>query len=275
MRRIFSILLAILTTLNIYGQQTIFRQPSSYVDYFIGNDSLQLASINHDSFRVYFKENSYTASHFDRIKQDLDEAYARILSILDTATYSNGIYLIAVDSKDEMEEVMGYNIKGGAAKGHDLVFFVFNENIRPQFKHEIFHLISFETWGPTKYRLLDEGGATYTDNFCFYDNPMYSINAFYLQENKLFTLEGLLNDFDNKAKQNDVIAYIQSAGIFKYLYEKYGVSKMKLLWTQGFESFQDIYGFSINQLEEDWLAFISTIPIPKGFDISKLDEGCG
>lgn len=258
-----------------YSQQTIFRQPSLYVHGFIGNDSISLSSVNHKSFRIYFRDSSYTATHLAEIENELDAAYARILSVLGIRGYDHGIYLLAVDSKEEMQKVMGYKIKGGAAQGHDLVFFVYNPSIRPQFKHEIFHLISFETWGQTKYRLLDEGGATYTDNFCFYDNPMYSINAWYINEKMLFPLDKLIKDFDTCAKQSDVIAYLQSAGIFKYLYEKYGIAKMKLLWVKGFEEFTSIYGFSISQLEIDWLAFIKSIPVPHDFDIQKLKEGCG
>lgn len=272
---ILTILLITIALQESFSQQIIFRQPSSYVLGFIGNNSISLSSVNYKSFRIYFKDSSYTANHLIDIEQELDIAYSKILSVLNIASYNNGIYLLAVDSKEEMQKVMGYKIKGGAAKGHDLVFFVYNQNIRPQFKHEIFHLISYETWGLTNYRLLDEGGATYTDNYCFYDNPMYAINAFYLQQKKLFPLDSLINSFDNQAKKSDVIAYIQSAGIFKYLYEKYGVDKMKLLWTGGFEKFDSIYGFSIGQLETDWLSFIKTIPIPKDFDINKLKEGCG
>ncbi|NVO04064.1 MAG: hypothetical protein HXX09_15315 [Bacteroidetes bacterium] len=261
--------------LESFSQQVIFRQPSSYVLGFIGNDSISLSSVNYKSFRIYFKDSSYTANHINEIEKELDLAYNKILTVLNITSYDNGIYLLAVDSKEEMQKVMGYKIKGGAAKGHDLVFFVYNQNIRPQFKHEIFHLISYEIWGLTNYRLLDEGSATYTDNYCFYDNPMYSINAYYLQQNKLFPFDSLVNSFDHQAKKSDVIAYIQSAGIFKYLYEKYGVEKIKLLWTGGFENFNSIYGFSIRQLETDWLNFIKTVPIPKDFDINKLNEGCG
>lgn len=275
MRKTIFTLIFLLGIVNSYSQQIIFRQPSSYVLGFIGNDSIQLSSVNYKSFRIYFKNSSYTASHIKNLEKELDIAYSRILSILDISSYNNGIYLLAVDSKEEMQKVMGYKIKGGAAKGHDLVFFVYNENIRPQFKHEIFHLISYETWGLTNYRLLDEGGATYTDNFCFYDNPMYTINAYYLQEKELFSFDSLINNFDNQAKKNDVIAYIQSAGIFKYLYEKYGVKKMKLLWKEGFEKFDTIYGVSLKKLEKDWLNFIKTVPIPKDFDINKLQDGCG
>ncbi len=271
----FIILITLVTVTNSYSQQTVFRQPSSYVQGFIGNDSISLSSVNYKSFRIYFRDSSYTATHLVEIENELDTAYARILSVLGIDGYNHGIYLLAVDSKEEMQKVMGYKIKGGAAQGHDLVFFVYNPSIRPQFKHEIFHLISFETWGQTKYRLLDEGGATFTDNFCFYDNPMYSINAYYVKERMLFPLRNLIDDFDTCAKKSDVISYIQSAGIFKYLYEQYGIEKMKVLWVKGFEEFTSIYGFSIAQLEHDWLEWIKSIPIPPDFDIQRLKEGCG
>ena len=272
---IFTILFVTAIFQDSISQQIVFRQPSSYVLSFIGNDSITLSSVNYKSFRIYYKDSSYTANHLIDIEKELDIAYHKILSVLNIPSYDNGIYLLAVDSKEEMQKVMGYKIKGGAAKGHDLVFFVYNQNIRPQFKHEIFHLISYESWGLTNYRLLEECSATYTDNYCFYDNPMYSINAYYLQQKKLFPLDCLVNNFDNQSKKSDVIAYIQSAGIFKYLYEKYGVEKMKLLWTGGFENFKSIYGLSIEQLETDWLNFIKTVPIPKDFDINKLKDGCG
>lgn len=154
-----------------FSQQIVFRQPSSYVLGFIGNDSISLSSVNYKSFRIYFKDSSYTANHLDNIKQELDIAYNKILSVLNIPSYDKGIYLLAVDSKEEMQKVMGYKIKGGAAKGHDLVFFVYNQNIRPQFKHEIFHLISYETWGLINYRLLDEGSATTLTTIAFITIP--------------------------------------------------------------------------------------------------------
>ncbi len=276
MRKLVLIIWFVSAALQVsFSQRVVFKQPSSYVLGFIGNDAISLSSINYKSFRIYFKDSSYAANHLTQIEDELDIAYRKIGEVLNITAYNKGIYLLAVDSKEEMQKVMGYKIKGGAAKGHDLVFFVYNQTIRPQFKHELFHLISYEMWGLTNYRLLDEGGATYTDNYCFYDNPMYSINAYYLQQNKLFPLDSLVHNFDQQAKKNDVIAYLQSAGIFKYLYEKYGVEKMKLLWTDGFENFHSIYGFSVGQLETDWVNFIKTIPIPIDFDITKLNEGCG
>ncbi|UPT66892.1 MAG: hypothetical protein M0D57_21095 [Sphingobacteriales bacterium JAD_PAG50586_3] len=183
---------------------------------------------------------------------------------------------MAVDSKEEMKRTIGLSIKGAAFKGQDFVCFVYNDKIRPQFKHEIFHLISYEEWGYTTSRLLDEGAATFCDNECFYTNPIYTINAYLLKKKMLYALNDLVYNFDTVNAKNDVIAYLQSAGIVKYLYESYGVDKLKLLWLQGFDKFQAIYGFSLAQLDKDWKKHIATTPIPKDFDWNKLNtQGCG
>ena len=131
------------------------------------------------------------------------------------------------------------------------------------------------TWGPSTSRLLIEGSAVYADNECHFENPILTINAHYLQSNQLVPLNDLIHHFDELAFKNDVLAYLQSAGVFKYLYEQYGVEKIKKLWVNGFENFQTIYGFSVQQLETDWLNFIKTVVIPEDFDADKLKDGCG
>jgi hypothetical protein len=69
---------------------------------------------------------------------------------------------------------------------------------------------------------------------------------------------------------------MQSAGVFKYLYEHYGVARMKQLWVQGFEQFESIYGISLEQFEKEWLAFVKKTVVPPGIDWDRLtDEGCG
>ncbi len=97
-----------------------------------------------------------------------------------------------------------------------------------------------------------------------------------LKTKKTFPLKSLIEEFDKKAGESDVIAYLQSAAIFKYLYEKHGIEKMKLLWASGFENFKSIYGLSIEDFEKEWLDYINTIPAPKDMDEKKLlTQGCG
>lgn len=257
-------------------QNVIFRAPSSYVSRFLKNDSLNFDSINHHSFRLYFKRGSFSEKNIPHLKNELTVAYKRVFEVLDTTDYKYGTYILLVDSEEEMEELMGYHIKGGAAKGHDLLFIVNSDSVRPQFKHEFFHLASYETWGLTESRLLDEGAATYADNECYYPNPMYTINAHFDRKNQLFPISDLVNDFDNTASQNDIIAYLQSAGYFQFLYETYGVIKMKELWTKGFNSFDSIYPVSLEELDTQFRELLSFITIPEDFNEELiLSNGCG
>jgi hypothetical protein len=175
-----------------------------------------------------------------------------------------------------MKSVTGVRALGGIAYPRfDAGLFPITAIRRPQFKHEIFHILSLNTWGPSNSRLLIEGSAVYADNECHFENPIPTINAYYLQADQLVPLDSLINHFNEIARKDDVLAYLQSAGVFKYLFEHYGLEKMKLLWVKGFNDFESIYGFSVGQLERDWLNFIKTFPIPDDFDINKLKEGCG
>lgn len=277
MRKLLFFLVAIFLLQGAQAQnEVIFRPPIPYVAHFIANDSIPVMSVNHGNFRLYFKENSYAAQHLPRLKRELDEAFVRILAVLDTTNYTRGINLLAVDSEEAMEELMGMHIKGGALQGYDFVFFVFNEKLRPQFKHEIYHLISYDLWGQAKNRVLEEGGAQFTDNNCFYENPIYSINAYFLKQKKLYKLRELVYNFDAKAKENDVIAYLYGAGIYKYLWEKYGTQKLRQLWQQGFDNFEKIYGLKPERFEKEWQDYIKTIPAPANIDYDMLmREGCG
>ena len=275
-----------LTQEKIYTGRTTFDSPSDEVIFYphrsdftralLNQDTLPFLSLSHGNFRVYFAGNAYASAHIPEIKQQITYALSNALQILNIEKYNRGITLVFFDSVEEMKAFTGIRAMGGIAYPEfDAGLFPITANRRPQFKHEIFHIISMNTWGPSRCRLLIEGSAVYADNECFYDNPIPTINAFYLQSNQLLSLENLINHFDEIAVQNDVMAYLQSAGVFKYLFEQYGLEKMKLLWISGFDDFKDIYGFTIERFETEWIDFLKTVSIPDGFDINKLKEGCG
>jgi hypothetical protein len=120
-----------------------------------------------------------------------------------------------------------------------------------------------------------EGSAVYADNQCHIENPIPAINAYYLLKNQLLPVDSLIHHFDLVAQKNDVVAYLQSAGFFKYLYEKYGPGKMKVLWTSGFENVQDLFGKELVKLEEEYREYLKQIPVPADFQESMIEKGCG
>ena len=73
-----------------------------------------------------------------------------------------------------------------------------------------------------------------------------------------------------------MIAYLESAAIFKFLYEQYGIPKLRRLRSEGFDNFEKIYGFPIERLEKDWNERISHTKVPQDVDwVRLLQEGCG
>lgn len=265
------------TTFAGAADEVVFYPPKRYLQQLIYNDTLPLVSFNYGHFRLFFRGNSYTAAHLPAVQQQLTAATARILGVLQQSTYQRGIYLLLADSKQELRELTGMSPGGGfALAGYDAAFLVNNPSRRLQAKHELFHLIANEVWGLTSSRLLNEGAAVYCDNECYYENPYDGISAYLLRSGKALPVQALISDFDAIAQTNEVGAYLQSASLFKYLYERYGVAKMRQLWTAGFNHFEAIYGFSVKQFERDWKAFIRKIAVPPHLDWHKLQqEGCG
>lgn len=265
------------TNLPDNSDAVAFYPLDDFAKQYLQEDTMPFLSVNHEIFRIYFSGDGYAASHLAEIRSELSAALERALSILHLDHYNRGINILLYNSVEEMKQMTGIRAQGGVAyPAHDIAFFPFHSQRRPQFKHELFHVIANQEWGYTYSRLLNEGSAVYADDQCYVDNPIYSINALLLQHHQAFPMQDLVQDFDGLAVQSDVIAYLQAAGVFKYLYEKYGVEKMKLLWKAGFDQFESIYGLSLEQFEKEWITYIASIPTPPVFDLEKfLKEGCG
>ena len=257
--------------------EVIFYPLTSFAKNFIEQDSFPFISLNHENFRIFFSADSYAAEQLAALKQELSDAYCGAIHILGAGQYHRGINIVLFNSAEELKQSTGIRAQGGVAyPDHDIAFFPYHKKRRPQFKHEIFHIISNQLWGNTQSRLLNEGSAVYADNQCYVDNPIYAVNAWFMDRNLIVPFKSLVEDFDKKAIENDVIAYIQSAGIFKYLYEKYGLTKMRKLWVEGFEQFETIYGLKLEDLEIEWLNFVKSIPVPVEIDQKNiLQNGCG
>jgi hypothetical protein len=258
------------------SEEVYFRPASGNAASFINNSRYKFETIEHNNFKIYFSKNSYVSHNLEFVKNKLDSSFKRILSVLAIPFYKYGIHIIVVDSRDEMEELIGMHVKGFASIGNDLAFFVFNKNIRPYFKHEIFHLVSSEIWGRTTSRMLEEGGAVYTDGKCLYEDAISQIASYMYIKNLLLPINSLVENFSETASENDMIAYLQSASIFQFLYEQYGIEKVRRLWLSGFDNFENIFGIKLEQFEQNWLSYVSGIELIIDIKWERLmKEGCG
>ncbi len=257
--------------------EIVFQPLSDFAQSMLEQDSLPFLSINHANFRLYYAADSYAATQLYHIKIELDDAFERAKTVLGIAQWNKGYHVLLVNSLDEMAQVSGLRVQGGVALvGHDLMVLPYRPERRPQFRHEFFHLLTNDYWGQTNSRLLNEGSAVYADDQCYIENPIFPINAHLMQAGKLVPLEALIHRFDEQALQSDVVAYLQSAAIFKYLFERHGPDKMKALWQLGFADFEKIYDQPLSAFEAEWLLFIQSLTAIEAVDLDLLlREGCG
>ena len=258
-------------------KETVFYPLTAYASQFLNNTNKPLLSINHSSFRLHMRANSYTTTHLPEVVKALNEATDRIRSVLKIEAFPRGINLLFTDSAGEMKDLTGFAVHSGMANpGHDLCFFVVNASRRPAFKHELMHQIVADVWGNTVSRLLNEGFAVYSDNECGFDNPIKGFNAWLFSSHKQVSITSLLEQFDALARKDEVATYFQSAGIVMYLIEKYGIERFHELWIKGFDAIQEIYGVTLSELESAITNQYSNEKAPQNVDWKKiLANGCG
>lgn len=227
-------------------------------------------------FEFYCKNGSNSANDIDKLLKMIDVAIIRVKGILEIAELREGFYIIMIDSREDMERLINWNVKALASGRNDAAIFVYNSDIRPYFEHELFHLIAYNIWGEPAERVLDEGGAMYSDNQClYYENPLSTINKHLYEDEKWFEIEELINNFNKMAGDNDLIAYLQAGFIFRHLYENYGKEKMKQLWRKGFTDFEQIYGFNINELTARIKEEMKEIKATEVDWDEIMEKGCG
>lgn len=258
------------------NEDIIFPQKTEFTESIINGLGSEAIQNKQRNFVLYYNKRSYAEENVDELIPMIETAIERVKDLLGVSKLSEGFYLVMVDSRDEMERIINWNVKGLASGRNDSAIFVYNKEIRPYFKHELFHLITFNIWGEPSSRVLDEGGAVYSDNECLhYDDPLSTINKYLFINNEWFEVDDLINNFNEKAGENDLIAYLQAGFIFRYLYKNYGKEKMITLWRNGFVDFEQIYKFNINELASRVKEEMKKIKSTKVDWDELMDKGCG
>ncbi|MBO6517240.1 MAG: hypothetical protein JJ975_11880 [Bacteroidia bacterium] len=255
---------------------TIFHPLTDKVKDIIANDSLPLASVNLEKFRLFFRVDSIDVKTVNNVSEELSLAFNRINEVFELG-YKRGVNVVLFHSLREMKAATGHSAYGGfALAGHDcLVLYVGGQKTALPIAHELTHLMLLQSWGSTS-RMLNEGAAVYLQNECsnVLANPINTIAASMLERGEFVSLESLLTRFDQHARDAEVRTYFQSASFFKYFFERFGPNAMRALWKEGFSDLEGLIGMDASTLEKDWRAYLE--PIPNGDDalIQKIFQ-CG
>lgn len=204
--------------------------------------------------RVHLPVGSFAATNRDLLAARAKEARSTVRNRLNEPDYPSTIDLFHVDSRADMERLVGIPVSGFAYFDDQVVVLVFNSNWRSFERHEMTHVVTLGTWPDPAGPAVVEGLATYVDGFCGgYENGRVAHSM--LDTETLLPFENLTGGF---RQQDDLVAYLQAAATIEFAVERLD-----------FASPGD-FGLQF----EDWLS--STYdPIPAESWDAILEHGCG
>jgi hypothetical protein len=194
------------------------------------------------------------------------------LELINETDFTNEMDVEFVESRKKMLKYAGMEAQGLAFPNRNTFFTVLNDDGSP-IKHEMMHMITMYKWGipPATSTWMNEGLATYSSSVCI-EYTLSEIYKYLLQSEKLIAMNTLADNFYGNP---EMVTYFQSAFICKYLIDNYGLEKFKLLWKNGLNELQSIYGFNKEQLEINLSEFVNKKhPTEIEFNWEKFNEGC-
>ena len=196
-----------------------------------------------------FPGKGYAYDNRDKFAADCLKAIKSNCALISLPSYTDTITIQFVRDRQEMKKYTGLTAGGIPMIQPKIVYLVANSDPKdqPPIKHELMHMITMTTWGypGVDSNWMNEGLAAYAENNCngFTDEAIYRYLA---DKDMLVPMPALTTSF---YKQPEMIAYHQAAYIVQYLLSHYGVEKLKALWSQGFASFETIYGVSFDRMQ--------------------------
>lgn len=232
-----------------------FIQGCSVYDYFftptpnktLRNNSFSWISDTTEKVIYHFEKEAYTQNDIQIIKNITERSIDRILGLINEKRYPEVIVFFIVSSKERMQELTNYTFNAFSYPRLNVVYAIIGNDIRAVGGHEFNHIVVENMWGRSE-DWLEEGFAVYSDDK-WHDFDLHTLNKYLLDKNKLLNVATLIGNFNSRSS---LITYPQSGSMVKYLYEKYGEDKFKLLWQNGSGSFEKIYNKSISEFEKEW-----------------------
>ena len=224
-----------------------------------------------DNITYYFSSQVDIARRDSAIKE-CQNAIVKNLKMIQETEFTNEMGIEFLDSREEMKKYTGMGAQGMAFPDRNTFFTLLKDKGSP-IKHEMMHMITMYKWEtpPRTSTWLNEGLATYSGGSCS-EYSLSEIYKYFIQSKKLISMDSLAQNFYGNP---EMIAYNQSAFVCKFLINTYGIEKFKLLWKNGFDKMQSVYGFNSEQLETSLTEYVSQKhPTDIEFNWEEFEKGC-
>lgn len=220
-------------------------------------------SINHKNFvwnidsskhfYYYYESGTLAQDRINYLKEKSESDLSEVLKQIDSSEYNSVIYYFFLPSLERMVTLIDHKTNACAFPRHNSLYAVYNDKIKAIGKHELNHLIVHNMWGSPSEKWLSEGFAVFSDNK-WHGEDLFELTKYLFEKGKLLPITEVIHSFSS---YSPMIKYPESGSFFKYLHETYGIADIKSLWEG--DSFEDVYGKTIEQLESEWLQIIKSI----------------
>ncbi|MDP1744358.1 MAG: peptidase MA family metallohydrolase [Bacteroidota bacterium] len=187
--------------------------------------------------------------------------------------FKDTIQIRFLRSREDMFSLTAMKSSGMALAHLNALYVVADGEKTPPIKHELMHLIAMHEWGYPHYNStwLNEGLAAFAEDNCNGYN-VAQIYRYFMETDKLIHIDSLTSNFYS---QLEMIAYHQSAYVVEYLLNNYSIEQFQRLWTQGFDSFELIYGISFSKAKTDLeKTLLEKYPSTPDIDWETFKKGC-
>ncbi len=207
---------------------------------------------------VMVQDGGNAISHAEYLFEGAVAAFDNAFAELEETPPGIPFWIIYVDSRADMQKIVGRPV-GGWADGvaRTAVNTVSTDGRSPDY-HEVMHVAATVAWGvpSTPWAWINEGLATYASGDCA-GAKIHPLSAALIDTGSAVSLNHLIYNF---WEVDEISAYLQSASVVGYIRETYGVGAVRRIWQGGPEAISAAMGMEINQLESDWLRFVSEQP---------------
>ncbi|UCH10184.1 MAG: hypothetical protein JSU61_13460 [Fidelibacterota bacterium] len=266
-QHIFLTLLIALSSTNLSAQDMVQAT--------LDDTTFHWFSSEGQDIRIYYQQDSFAHRHRQMLLRSANSAVKEASGYLGIAEFEKILRVFYLNSRTEMERVVGRPCTGFANWDADAVFVVVNPDWRSFEKHEITHVLTMLSWGspaPSSSWMI-EGIAIASDGWCR-EYSVDQIASHYLSQDMLPQLTDL---FDDIRALGEVRGGMIAASLIGFIRHTYGPAALRRIWLNGTDDLSDILSVELDQLESTWHDYLRrsvTTGVPVDLD-TIMESGCG
>jgi hypothetical protein len=230
------------------------QESDDYVQRALDDPTFAWRSIASDGVAVYYQPGSFAEKHRMMVFRSVSGALDEVLGLLGEDRYDAPLNVFYLDSREEMERIIGRPYAGFSNWGANGVFLVLNPEWRSFEKHEIAHMVTMGMWGPPHETSLwmIEGVAVFCDGWCR-EFTVDEVASSLLSKGEFPPLKEF---FETYAGLGEIRAGFYAASVVGFVRHEYGPKALRDLWDDGCEDMREALGTDAGGIERAWKDYL-------------------